>query len=178
VPLCLFNYAERVKFYHAAKGSPPTETLLKAMREELLPTLPITITTSMLNKSPPRTLVIVMAKGHLDVLRQGTSTQSEHSDQDCRRRRLLISSLDPSSTPHQEIYCAKDEIDVDPTGRLPIHTEWGGSFIYCCIFIQCFTSNCIGSIADLPTQRLIMIIIIISGAFNKLYYSIAYGDAS
>jgi hypothetical protein len=25
-----------------------------------------------------------------------------------------------------QIYCVKDKIDVDPTGRLPIYTEWGG----------------------------------------------------
>jgi hypothetical protein len=34
----------------------------------------------------------------------------------------------PGASIMVQVYDAKKEIDIDPSGRLPIHTEWGGEY--------------------------------------------------
>jgi hypothetical protein len=68
--LRLSNNAERVRFYHAAMGSPPVVTLTKALSAGILPTLPITA--ELVRKTQAQTLAT--AKGHLDAHRQGVQS--------------------------------------------------------------------------------------------------------
>jgi hypothetical protein len=81
----------------------------------------------MLTKTPPHTLAT--AEGHLDAHRQGIqSTQPKPVlDNECS-----FPASETAKTPGASIvvqfYDTKNETDIDPAGRLPIHTELGGDY--------------------------------------------------
>jgi hypothetical protein len=121
----LTSNAQRVGFYHAALGSPPVATLLTALRANILPTLPIDI--DMVRKAPPTTMAT--AKGHLDARRQGIQSTRPPAveDPECS---FPVGDIrhTPGAAISVMISPAKCEVDIDPTGRLSIHTEWGGDY--------------------------------------------------
>jgi hypothetical protein len=128
--LRLSSNAERVHFYHAAMGSPPEVTLTKALSAGILPTL--LITAELVRKTQPQTLAT--AEGHLDAHHQGI--QSTQTKPTAVKHKQIIDEIcsfpdvdtakPPGASIIVNIYEAKKEIDIDPAGRLPTSTQWGG----------------------------------------------------
>jgi hypothetical protein len=130
--LRLPSNADRVRFYHAAMGSPPVVTLTKALSAGILPTLPITA--KLVRGTQPQTLAT--AEGHLDAHRQGVqSTRPKPTEE---RHQQIVDEVcsfpdvdtvrPPDASIILKVYDTKKEIDIDPAGRLPISTEGGGEY--------------------------------------------------
>jgi hypothetical protein len=69
------------------------------------------------------------AEGHLDARRQGIQSTRPPAveDPECSFPVGNIRHA-PGAAISVMISPAKREVDIDPTGRLPIHTEWGGDY--------------------------------------------------
>lgn len=118
-------HADIVKFHHAALGSPPTVTLLQALRRGYLNNLPLTY--KMVSANMP--ITEATAKGHLDLTRQGqhstkvintasvadieANEDSDHADPAPRDNTLYIQTI----------------LHTDATGKLPEASRDGHQYL-------------------------------------------------
>jgi len=119
-----FN-AEKVAFFHAAIGSPPISTFLRAIEKGYLSGIPW-LTTALVRKNPPISLAI--DQGHLQRNRQGY-----------RSTKPLPIHITPPSTDEENeddprVYFTttpmNEAIYGDLTGQLPWKSRQGSSYLF------------------------------------------------